>query len=320
MSGSVVTTIEQSSGDAYHNFLADVFDNATEYVWRIKVKDTKSQLYSLFSDWVVFKCSAAPVLNITFPIINNYVITTDIPTFTHSYSDPEGKVQKNYYYQVYADDETTLIWQSDTIIGTGTQIVMPASYLQTNTYYKIRVIAQNLDGIIGTSAFRRFYVNLVTLEITPQLTVEEDSDNARFNITWSDIASIPGYYTGTENYVSSIFGNGLQLVGDSGEKLYWIKYIPSVFTISGWFIHNTITKTILFLYKDEENYIRLAYDSIGQKFYIEINVNGIVRTTGSSTTALSLNDNVFYCIKQNTTSVIAYTKINSDSIEKWGDI
>jgi hypothetical protein len=229
-------------------------------------------------------------------------------------------VQKNYYYQVYADNETTLIWQSDTIIGTGTQVVLPASYLQTNTYYKVRVVAQDLDGIIGTSAFRRFYVNLVTLEITPQLTVEEDSDNAKFNITWSDIASIPGYYTGTENYVSGIFGNGLQLTGDSGEKLYYVKYIPSVFTIPGWFIHKTITKTILFLYKDTSNYIRLAYDSTGQKFYVEINVSENVRTVGSSTVTLSLNDNVFYCLKQTTTGIIAYTKINSGSIEKWGDL
>lgn len=320
--GATTTTIEQISGNAYHDFVASTFTNSTEYLWRIRLKDTTDQTYSTFSDWVIFKCSAAPVATILYPSTDGQTVTTDIPTFLHSFSDAEGTTQKSFYYQVYKDDETTLVWTSDVTYSTDTQMVIPSSYLENNTYYKVRVIVEDADNISGTSTFRRFYVDWSTPSIDVDLTISDDSDNARFYITWSDTASLPGYYTGTANYLSSgaIFNYALQFAGTSGEKLYWDKSIGNVFTISNWFRHRVITRTIIFLYYNSSNYIRFAYDATGSKFYCEVNNNGAIRTLESSMTTLVLNNIVFWCLKQTTTGVVLYTKINSGSVEKWGDI
>jgi len=243
-----------------------------------------------------------------------------VPTIEHSYYDSGGLIQKNYQYKIYRDDEITLVWQSDVTIGTDTSMVVPSSYLNDTTYYKVRVVVQNSNNITGTSSFRRFYTNWETPEITPDLQVEPDSINARFNITWSDTASIPGYYTGTENYVSAKFNNGLQLTGDDAEKLYWVKYLPNVFSISSWYKHNTTTKTILFLYKDDDNFIRLGYDNTESRFFLESCVNGNVRTVSSSSVTPTIGQYVFYAIVQNETSIIVYTKVHTGSLEAWGDI
>ena len=319
--GSSTTTIETASSNAYHNFLADVFTNGHTYVWRLKLKDTTDQLYSDFSDWVIFKCSSAPTVLITNPAVDDQTIQTDIPTFEHSYSDSGGLIQKNYQYQVYRDDEITLVWQSDVLIGTETSIVMPSSYLNDVTYYKVCAIVQNSDSISTTSSFRRFYTNWETPTITPDFQVEGDSTNARFNITWSDIASIPGYLTGIESYGSAKFSNGLILSGISGEKLYWIKYIPSIFTLTGWYRHLGTDKTILFLYKDSNNFIRFGFDNTENRYFLESCVDGNIRTIASTTTPEpTINQKVFYAIVQNATGIVVYTKVHASSLEVWGDI
>ena len=45
--GSTVATIEVTSANAYHDFSAGTFVNGTEYVWRVKTKDTTDSLYSM---------------------------------------------------------------------------------------------------------------------------------------------------------------------------------------------------------------------------------------------------------------------------------
>jgi len=247
-------------------------------------------------------------------------VASDIPTYQHSYSDSEVTTQTKYQYIVYLDDGITVVWDSGDITGSTTSTVQPQGYLNNNTYYKIKAFATDGDGIVGYSTLVRFYTNWVISSVTPQFVAIPDDTNARMQLKWSTLASIPGHYTGSgATYEAAIFGNGIRL-GDSGEKLYWIKTITDTFTIiNRYILKSSKINTLVYIYKNSSNYIRLFYDSAGQRFVCVKCVAGYVRTYGSSTIAIPLDTNLAYAIKQNSTGLFIYTQV-SGATEKWGDL
>ena len=206
---------------------------------------------------------------------------------------------------------------NDVQIGTDTAYVEPVGTLPTNMYIGSWVSGLQANGLISSfrvsSRARTLAEHQAAYNSGLPLPVDLDTT---YKLNFNDDLTIGNT---TSTYQPAILSNGVRL-GLYGEKLYWVKTIPDTFTIiNRYILKSSKINTLIYIYKDGSNYIRLFYDSVGQKFVCAKCIAGYVRTYGSSVIAVPLNTNLAYAIKQNSTGLFIYTQV-SGVTEKWGDL
>ncbi len=149
------------------------------------------------------------------------VVSGLTPTFAATFSDPDvGDAMTNAQVLVYADDGTTLIWDSGSFAAVGASFskVYAGPALTGNTFYKWK--GRTYDGVAwgAYTALNRFKVNSTPNAPTISLTESPTSDiktlTPTFNITHSDPdpsdSSMTGYHIILET-------SGGSSVWDSGD-------------------------------------------------------------------------------------------------------
>ena len=212
---TVMNTDWRAVSTASHTFPANTFTNTYEYKWRVKIRDV-SGIESPFSEWAVFRAGTPAVLTITYPA-NDYDHINQMPTYQHSYNDPNGYTQIKYRYQVYTGltwdgfdaltaeqqesmtwDELELyggqtIWDSGEVVSTATSVEVPGGYFQSYQYwYKVRVTVWDSGGNVKTSDLRTFYLLISSIPKMPIITASPDPDNGQIIISITNPPPDPG--------------------------------------------------------------------------------------------------------------------------------
>lgn len=115
----------------------------TVYKWRVRYRDSKN-VDGEWSPYITFKPSQPSVVAITAP---GSTITSPQVTVTWTHSSPAGKAQANYRVRVRRDLDDTIRYDSNTVISSTKNHVIPAGYLINNTDYVFEVTAVDTDGI-----------------------------------------------------------------------------------------------------------------------------------------------------------------------------
>lgn len=161
-------------------------------VWEICTRE-----YSTSSDAyieVTYATNTAPNAPVSLSPTGSAVVNTLTPTFTGTFSDPDaGDTLSNYQILVYADDGTTLKWDSGSLGGSGTSFskVYSGSALTGNTFYKWQARTADASAVWGSySAQQRFKVNSSPNAPSISLTESPTSDiltlTPTFNMTHND--------------------------------------------------------------------------------------------------------------------------------------
>jgi len=276
---------------------------------------------SEFSDWVIFNTSYRPKCEIVYPpyTTTGYQLKNEMPTIRHSYTDEDDLLQTSYQYKIYSIETSELVWSSKILTDSYNLQVVPKNILIQSKFYNIQVEVINSKGLKGVSELRRCYADYIQSSSEYNFIVTPDNENSKILIDFNNSnPSISNYIgIGDPRYYSAKYDKGIE-VSQYGEKVHWNISIPSIFTITNWFIPKGNTKTILYLHQDVSNYLRFKYDNINNMFILEVLVDGRMRTLGSPVTSLVNGQPVFYCIKQNLLGASVYTGVNG-ILNKWGD-
>ena len=138
----------------------DTADNVTEFY---------SRQFSTASDayiTVTYTTNTAPNAPTGLAPTGDAVVNSLTPQFTGTFSDPDsGDRMSGYQILVYADDGTTLVWDSgavSTVLTTAFAKTYSGPALTGNTFYKWKARTKDQDGAWGAySALQRFKVNSV---------------------------------------------------------------------------------------------------------------------------------------------------------------
>jgi hypothetical protein len=134
----------------------------TKYYWRVRTWDNSGEA-SVYSDDQYFLTNQGPTANITNPSAASGVGTvfndTLQPTFSWSYSDADGDVQKSV--QILIKDGSTTVFDSGEIVTTGTTYQIPgtAGIIYDKTY-TTQIRAKDNNNTWGAySALKYFHLN-----------------------------------------------------------------------------------------------------------------------------------------------------------------
>lgn len=188
------------------DLIVDAFNAGTFYGLKIYAVDESaasdvteffSSEYSTSKDAyisVTYTTNTAPNAPTGLTPTGDTVVSGLTPTFRGTFSDPDaGDLMANAQVIVYADDGTTVIWDSGSFAATGSTFskVYAGSALTGNTFYKWKGRTADDDGAWGAySALQRFKVNSTPNAPTVSLQESPTSDiktlTPTFQITHSD--------------------------------------------------------------------------------------------------------------------------------------
>src|SRR6478735_496516 len=173
-------------------------------VWEMYSKDqsTSNDPYIV----VTYTTNTAPNAPTSPTPTGDTVVSGLTPTFSATFSDPDaGDHMANAQVIVYADDGTTVIWDSGSFAAAGASFskVYAGSALTGNTFYKWKGRTADDDGAWGAyTALQRFKVNSTPNAPTISLLESPTSDiktlTPTFQLTHSDPdasdSSMEGYH------------------------------------------------------------------------------------------------------------------------------
>lgn len=288
--------------------------NRTEYQWQVQYTDTDGNV-SPWSTLAIFICSAAPVTAISVPA-NGATITGNTLSIQANYSQAQGVAQQSYRIVVYANDQSTVIQDTGTLLSSANQQTF---YGLTSGNYYVQSIVTSADGLTGTSPMSAFTVNYTGGAQTPNITATPLPEQAAIRLDWKNDRQIPGTYvpaSGTPTFTTGIWGQAVN-VSKHGEKVYWPFAPETQFTYGSWFIPNmdssafTASQVLAHLRLDEENFLQMRYDSTDSTFVLEkiVNGSGIVAKSQNGLT-FSAGDHLFLVIQQSTAETLAYIGVD----------
>lgn len=149
-----------------------VLDYNVDYQWAVKTW-SGSGIEGTYSDLTTFKVSEAPVVTITAPT-DGSTISTDIPTITWTYSDPEATAQTAY--RILITESGSTVYDKTVNNSDDTSFDVPLRVLQNNHSYVFTVSATDGDGIVGTSDPVDVIVSFIAPPV-PTIRVETSTDN-----------------------------------------------------------------------------------------------------------------------------------------------
>lgn len=115
----------------------------TTYKWRARYRDSKS-VYGAYSSYNTFKPSQPSTVAITGP--SGSITSPQVPV-TWNFASPSSKGQGSYRVRVIRNDDEVLMYDSNTVLSSSNQHIIPAGYLVNNTAYTFEVTTLDTDGI-----------------------------------------------------------------------------------------------------------------------------------------------------------------------------
>ena len=171
---------------------------------------------------VTYSTNTAPNAPTSLSPTGDALVSGLTPTFTGTFSDPDvGDLMAQAQVIVYADNGTTVIWDSGAFADTGTTFskLYSGPALTGNTFYKWKGRTADDDGAWGAySALQRFKVN--STPNAPSISLQESPTSdiktltPTFNITHSDPDASDSSMTGYHIILETAAGAG---VWDSGD-------------------------------------------------------------------------------------------------------
>ena len=310
---TVLDTQIISSSQAQYQIPANTLVNRTVYKWRVQYTDTNGTV-SPWSSYQVFTCSSIPVTQIVAPS-SGTTIQGNTLSITANYSQAQNVSQQSFRIVVYANDQTTVVEDTGTLLSTANQ---QAFYGLTSGDYYVQSTVTSSDGLTGQSGLVAFSVNYTGGAQTPSITATPLPDAAAIRLDWTNDRQIPGNYvpsSGSPTYVTGIWGQAVN-VAKYGEKVYWVFQQQNQFTYTSWFMPNvastafTTSQVIAHLRLDADNFMQMRYDPSDSTFVFEktANSSGIVAKSATGLT-FAAGDKIMIVMQQSTTSTVAYVGI-----------
>jgi hypothetical protein len=233
------------------NINSNILTNGIEYKLRIRtfngtVLGDFSNLESNsseFSDYLVLKCYATPIVSITNLLqdtSNNNYIKNQTFTFTGQYLQQEGVSLKSFRYLLY--DKNGILKQSfGEIFQLSGDLEQEITGFENNETYFIELLTINQYNVEATTGLIEFYVQYIQPRIKQLITAENDYNNASIKVQ----AEVVRVLFEGENYT---FENDDWINVKNGE--IWIKQdgsfsVESNFTLKLWL--KNITENTNFL-------------------------------------------------------------------------
>lgn len=293
---------------------ASTLVNRTVYKFRVQYTDSSNNV-SPWSQYVVFTCSSLPTTSITSPTASQ-TITGNTVTVSCNYSQAQLVTQQSFRLVVYASDQTTVVQDTTTTLGSTNQYTFNG--LTSGTYYVQSTVVSS-DGLNATSGKIQFILSYTGGVGTPNISITPLSSSASIRIDWQNEQQLLGTYVGSGAiYQTGKFNQAIKIAA-VGEKVYWNFAGINQFTYTNWWIPNVASsamknnQVIARLQADSNNYIQMRYDPFDSTFFLEKSVNGKVMTTKSQTgLTFAANAQLFIAIQQTATSVIGYVGINNN--------
>jgi hypothetical protein len=135
-----------------------------QYRMRIRTKGLAAAGYGPYSDYQIFNDSVAPVFTLTAPALNDVESGSSLAV-AWTFSGGSG-TQQDYRVIVYADDMTTIVYDSGVIAGTALSYLVPAGTLHNAKDYFVQVTGH--DTLAQAGATTKVHISTV---FTPPATI-----------------------------------------------------------------------------------------------------------------------------------------------------
>lgn len=170
------------------------------------------------------------------------IVNTIYPTLAGTFSDPDvGDTQSAVQILFYADDGTTLIWDSGSVAATGAtfSVAYSGSALSGNTFYKWKARSRDSHGAWGSyTSLQRFKTNSLpnapTISISESPILDLSTLVPTFNITHSDPDPGDTLAYGYRLVVQTAGGSGVYDSGDTSTSPVTTKIISYPGTALSW--------------------------------------------------------------------------------------
>lgn len=263
----VLDTTKISSYNSFHVINANILTNGITYKYQITVWNQNNQYAT--SDWVIFKCSSAPMCSI--PNLGAEILNSNY-TFQGSYSQAESVPIKSWRFILYDKYES--------IISTGVEtfsniIEYEIIGLLNDTDYYIELQVRSQDDILGTTGKIKFHVRYAVPRTTINLTAENVDSESAIRLSWH-VTQVIGVTQGIITFINNqkinlsqgsiIFQHGLQPFKDFNLKL-WLQWTPLQYSETTTVVHTCIGD-INYISKNKNTEICRLKTAIGD-IYIE---------------------------------------------------
>lgn len=141
--------------------------SAYGYAWSVLVRDS-DQTWSAQTAWNTFRVSGRPVVYLTTPRTSVTapgwtVFTTNTPTFTFKYTDPEANVIHSHRVKVYPYGSSTALWDSGPVfrgdyLASGSSVDVLTTYELPDGTYTVGIQAQDSTGRWSSESQATFIV------------------------------------------------------------------------------------------------------------------------------------------------------------------
>lgn len=111
------------------------------YQWRIRTKGLAGAGFGPWSSYATFSVATVPSVSLTSPTVDQ-VLTSGALTVSWTFGGGSG-TQQDYRVKVYADDGTTVVWDSTQVSGVGTTVNVPAGTLHNNLSYFVQATVRD---------------------------------------------------------------------------------------------------------------------------------------------------------------------------------
>lgn len=301
LTGSVVTTFDDTTLAGFHEFIAGTFVNGTDYQWRVMVTDGIDTVYS---DWQVVQCQNVPIAGLAVdPIVTNQSMT-----FSGVYYQAQGVPLRQYQFFLYSD--TGVLIDSSPIKIDG--LLTHTFRLASNEVYQIELRVVSMGGLTGTTGMVSFSTDFTVPMSTVKITAEQLPATPVAKISWLNPMQILGQFTGdTPTFIDGKFGQALELKAD--EKVTFSYTLPSTFTLTHYVkLPNGFSGTILRLQATNGDFYVFGYDGVQKRFFISKSVGLVSRIAASPIIELP-SDYLFYAIRNG----VAMVGVNGDPLIKF---
>lgn len=200
-SALVYDSTQITSAVSSHTLPQSTLTNNNEYKWQLEVFAGSS---SILSEFIFIKTNTTPVVNVSVPA----TLTSSTYTFTGSYSQAQNIAYNRYKFTLYDNNNIEISnsgWQYDYNVSYSVD-----GFIAGNTY-KIELIMEARDSLVGTSGKVSFNVNFEPPQVSNAVTITPNNNSGGIELTWTALERIVGSLSGNVEYVTGKFNKGVNV-------------------------------------------------------------------------------------------------------------
>lgn len=295
-----------------------ILTNGTYYKVRIRTIDAIGN-YSEWSDYIPFYCYATPTL--TLNVSSGQTIHASTFAFNLTYTQAQGE-KINYAIINLYNSSGSLIGNSGNMFSPSSPPITFPSYnvsgLQNHTNYKVKAIAETVNGTVIETAMIPFTVSYETVDNDNKLVATVNNCEGYINIRSNiidkmEIQSNPNPLT----YIDNTKADLLNTISDISlanpinsdrlsNRVYWARWgklnIPTTFLLRAWFYPARQPFEVIRLTNSDygtlgTSYIQIKLQRSSTTDYISITTNNGVHIDRPLNTFCNGNTKVFLWVK-----------------------